>query len=133
MMPAIPVSTEKDIQAACIQWLNFIPGVVVWRQNTGVMISEYTSKRTHQTKKRFTRFGEVGQGDITGMARGIRLEAEIKKPGKEPTEDQLQWMAMINAHDGIAFWCDSLSECCKRLREAFIQRGWNWNPSWEIR
>lgn len=118
------VSTEKDIQAACLQWLNYIPNVVAWRQNTGGV--HWQDKAG---KNRYQRIGEPGQSDILGMAFGVMMQIEIKKPGKTPFDKQIEWMGMIRAHGGIAFWTDSLAWCCTQLRAEFENRGWEWNRS----
>ena len=106
--PAPPL--EAAIQQACLDWLNLQPGVRCWRQNTGAFKGEYKGK------KRFVRYGVTGQSDISGimLPSGRRIEIEVKRPkpyGKEPTNEQLAWMAMIREHGGIAFWCDSLDKC----------------------
>jgi hypothetical protein len=126
------VTSEKNVQAACLEWLNTIPAVKAWRVNTGVMASSYTSKRTGETKQRFTRFGEKGQCDISGIGpHGVRIEVEVKKPGAYPSIEQTAWMGFIRNHGGIAFWCDSLESCVQQLRYEFEQRGWIWRKEWE--
>lgn len=128
----IAVSTEKNIQAAILQWLNTIPGVRVWRQNSGGMLTTYTSKRTGKTKTRAVKFGEPGMADLSGIGPGgVRIEIEIKKPGELPRQDQSDWLLFIQYMDGIAFWCDSLRECNVKLRYEFERRGWTWKKEWE--
>jgi hypothetical protein len=138
----MPALSEQDVKNACLQWLNSIPGVTVWKQNTGAVLSSYTSKRTGETKKRMVRFGEVGQCDTTGLIRrqtssealpiGIRLEFECKRPPKVPTLEQETWMQMINDRGGVAFWADGLDECVRKFKAIWIARGWQWFERWEI-
>lgn len=128
---AVIAPSEKNIQDACLQWLNSVPRVTAWRQNTGAAVAQYTT-RSGEHKRRFIRFGERGQSDISGLAHGIRLEIEIKKPKEKPTILQEQWMAMIRANDGISFWCDSIDSCVLQLRGEFQRRNWSWNPGWEL-
>lgn len=117
---------ESDIQKACIDWLNTIPGVKVWRQNTGAQVSEYKGK------KRFMRFGQKGQADITGIALGVRVEIEVKRPGQKPSDDQRDWLRIIGMHFGISFWTDSIERCVTETREAFLLRDWEWRKNWEL-
>jgi hypothetical protein len=122
---------EKDIQRACIDWVNTIPGCKLWRQNRGAKLNIYRRKDGTEGRS-YVKFGEPGATDTTGLANGIRLEIEIKTPGKTPDADQLRYMAMVRDADGIAFWCDSLSSCVTQLRQAFIARGWVWRDWWEV-
>jgi hypothetical protein len=79
------------------------------------------------------RFGENGQGDITGIGPGgVRMEIEAKRPGEYPSLDQQTWMQFINDHGGIAFWFDSLYDCVTKMRAAFLARGLEWRKSWEV-
>lgn len=129
-----PVTTEKDVQAACLQWLNTVPGIRAWRQNTGVFIGSYKRKRDGITKTRRVKFGETSQGDIGGIGPvGVRIEIEVKRPGKYPDADQIAWMDFIRNHGGIAFWCDSLRMCVQHLRSEFEKRQWRWRVEWEVR
>jgi hypothetical protein len=130
---------EKDISKACVQWLNSIPGVTVWRQNTGKVLQAYKSKRTGIETKRLLRFGEVGQGDHSGLMgpRGTRLEVEIKRPPEVPSLEQETWMAMINDRHGVAFWTDGLDDCVRKFRAIWIARAAElglepWRKSWEV-
>lgn len=112
--PAPPL--ENDIRNLCEQWLNLQPGVKVWRQNTGFHVFE------HKGKKRAVRYGEPGACDISGVMKpdGRRIEIEVKRPkpwGKEPTEDQREWLQMTLDHGGIAFWCTSLEQCMTFFKE----------------
>lgn len=122
-----PVPTEKEIQAACLEWLNTIPGVRCWRQNTGGFPGEYKGKR------RFTRFGQKGQSDISGVGPfGVRVEIEIKRPGKLPSDIQGYWLTSMQESGAVAFWADSLDTCVEQLRYEFIKRGWEWWKRWEV-
>lgn len=119
---------ERNVQAACLEWLNTLPYIVAWRQNTGGM------KGKHNDKSWYVRFGQVGQSDITGMFHGLRLEIECKATGKRVDEgsDQAEWISMIRKHGGVAFWCDSIERCVFEMRSAFQERGLNWRQDWEI-
>ena len=96
------------------------------------MLSEYTSKRTGIRKKRMVTFGIPGQSDVSGICRGFRLDVEIKRVGKFPTQDQVAYLALMSSIGGIAFWCDSLHVCVERMRTEFDLRGWAWSQSWNV-
>ena len=74
--PKLKPPLERNVQAACMEWLNTIPGVRVWRQNSGAITAQYGDR------KRFVRFGEPGQADLTGIfaPSGIRIETRVYKP-----------------------------------------------------
>lgn len=117
-----------------MDWLNSLPGVKMWRQNRGAILSSYTSVRTGITKKRMVKFGLEGACDSTGAGpHGIRIEIEYKRPGEYPDLEQIAYMEMIRSTGAIAFWCDSLASCIKQLRYEFQQRNWPWKESWEVR
>lgn len=126
-----PAELEADIQKACLQWLNVVPGIRAWRQNRGAKLNIYRRKDGTEGRS-FVKFGEPGASDITGLAHGIRLEVETKSTGKVPSFDQENYLRMIRDADGIAFWCDSLNECIVKLREEYQRRGWAWRSSWEV-
>lgn len=125
--------TEAQVQRACLDWLNTLPGVRVWRQNRGAFAGEYTSKRTGRTKKRFVQFGESGMADLSGIGpQGIRIEVEIKRMGEEPTPDQFAWLDFCRKAGAIAFWCWSLDDCIDQARDCFLERRIPWQNSWEV-
>jgi hypothetical protein len=117
--PATLEPSEAELLAATLDYLK-LKGVYCWRQNTGAV------KATYGGRSRFIRFGIPGQCDITGILgrahdnwgptslvgvpnhRGTRLEIELKRKGRRPTEKQLAFMRAINYSGGVAFWCDSL-------------------------
>lgn len=123
---------EKDIQRACLDWLNTIPGVSLWRQNRGAKLNIYRRKDGSEGRS-YVKFGEPGATDTTGIGPGgVRIEVEIKRPGKSPTLEQLAYQQMIRDRGGISFWCDSLNSCQQQLRYEFEQRGWQWRSNWEV-
>ena len=122
------LDTETQITKGCLDWLNTVPGVQCWRQNTGGREWIDTNGR-----KRYVQFGEPGQADITGIGPGgIRIEIEVKRPGEEPNLLQMTWLAMIVRRGGIGFWCDSLNSCMRMLSSHFRQIGLDWQKRWEI-
>jgi hypothetical protein len=69
---------ELVLQKLLIARLNQLPGVWVWRQNTGMA----------RAGGRMVRFGLPGQADISGLIRGTRLEVECKSPTGRLTTEQ---------------------------------------------
>lgn len=55
-------------------------------------------------------------GTLPVSGRGLWLE--IKRPGKEPTEDQWGFMRKMAAAGGLAFWADSAESVLKQLAAA---------------
>ena len=119
---------ETQITKGCLDWLNMVPGVQCWRQNTGGR--EWIDMNG---KKRYVQFGEPGQADITGIGpQGVRIEIEIKRPGEDLRPNQLIWQAFIQDRGGIVFECDSLDQCVLNLKTNFEHRGWHWDRRWEV-
>jgi hypothetical protein len=122
---AIEAPLERDVQKAVLDYLNTLWNVKAWRANTGA------STAVHNGKKRFIRYGQRGQADITGVANGgVRIEIEIKRPGNKPTMEQTAWLGEMRTLGAVAFWCDSVKSCSEQLRYEFQQRGWDWPASW---
>ncbi len=67
-----------------------------WRQNTGAAVG---------ASGRMIRFGVRGQADITGIIDvsgcGVRLEIEVKAGRDQPSEQQVNFGAMIERMGGI--------------------------------
>lgn len=106
-----PVPAERHVLKATMDFLA-LRGFRVWRQNVGMMILE------HKGIRRAVRAGIKGQADITGYHKGTgrRLEVEVKREGKEPSQVQAQWLQQCAEEGVIAFWCDSVPGCDAELR-----------------
>src|SRR5262245_44761781 len=114
-----PVTTEKSVQAAVLQWLNTLPGFDVFRQNRGAKLNVYT-KRDGKEGRSFVRFGERGQSDLSGVGpTGVRVDIEIKKPGEVPTLEQSVFLMRMCEKGAIAFYCDDLRSCVEKMRHEF--------------
>lgn len=88
--------TEAQLTHLIVAALNQIPGVYVWRQNTG--------------RRGGVSFGLKGQGDITGVARGVRVELEVKLPGGKLAPHQAAFLETMRAMGAIAGVVRSLDE-----------------------
>lgn len=118
---------EKDILKICIEWLNTIPNVRVWRRNVGAMKGEYKGV------ERFVRFGEKGEADICGIGpHGVYISIEVKAGSKQLRDDQVVWVDMIRRRGGIAFGTNSLESCQAQMRAEFERRSWTWLTRWEV-
>lgn len=103
--PIVPA--ERDVQAGVIEAAAML-GINLQRQNTGMATNPSGRK---------VRFGEPGNADLTGiLPDGRRLEIEVKRPGKTPTDAQWHRIHEVNASNGCAFWIDSPEEALKVLR-----------------
>lgn len=93
--PTAPL--EREIQKAISEALELMPGMKLWRQNTGAMGG------SHKGKRWYVKFGTPGQADISGIlkANGRRIELEVKRPGEVQTKDQKLFEQMILEHNGI--------------------------------
>ncbi len=62
--------------------------------------------------------GTIGWPDITGTVTiyrndfefGIRIEIEMKKPGKKPTQNQYSRLRRFRKMGAIAFWADNYEQ-----------------------
>jgi len=99
---------ESVIQRAVLAQLRTIPGVDVWRMNTGGMRNDTGG---------FVKFGLTGQADLTGMLpNGRRLEVEIKRPGETPSAAQQVYRARIERGRGVYVWGDSVQGIVDQVR-----------------
>lgn len=98
------------MQNLIIAQLNQVPGVHVWRSNTG-------AAKTAQG--RLLRFGVVGQADITGIIRGgRRVEIEVKSDRGPSTPGQVKYGEMIVAHGGLYVVARCLDDAMVPVRHA---------------
>lgn len=109
-MPPIPSRrplrvTETTVQASIRYALSQVPGVIVWRNNTGALKDE-TGRMVH--------YGlATGSSDLIACAWGRFVAIEVKRarpawmrPGSraKPTEheqEQLAFIAQVEAHGGV--------------------------------
>ena len=101
----IKLATEQQILNAILEFLNR-SGHFAWRNNTGGVY------KTHGEHTRFFRFGHPGSADILGIQyfSGKFIAIEVKRPGKEPTELQKNFLNIIKSQGGIAFVAHSIDD-----------------------
>ena len=101
--------SESDLLRSIMERLALIPGLLAWRQNTGVA-------KAHGFR---IRFGLVGSGDITGvLPGGRRLEIEVKTPTGRVSPEQIAFGERINKAGGLWFVARSADEAVIRIQEA---------------
>lgn len=97
-----PDLPEATLQRLILARLNALPGVHVWRSNTGA---------ARGPDGRLIRFGVAGQADITGLLPGgRRLEVEVKTRTGRVRPEQRQFQDLITAHGGLYILARSLDD-----------------------
>jgi hypothetical protein len=111
-----PVPPERDVLAAVLAAVVLHRGVG-WavRMNTGM--AEFPDPKGG--KPRRVRFAFKGCSDILGqMKSGRFLAIEVKRPGKKPTADQLEFLDRVDSWGGVACWCDNAADAVRFLDHA---------------
>ena len=104
--PSVRASTsgilERDVLRAGLQLLRVNP-LVAWA-------SRINSGAVENANGQFVRFNQIaGCSDIVGqMKTGQFLALEAKRPGQKPTEPQMLFLRMVEAHGGCSGWFDSV-------------------------
>lgn len=116
MPDRLPPPLESVILKQCLQYLTGVRGWLAWRNNSGAMSG------THNGKRRFVRFNSaVGSSDIFAVAPDGRFwSIEVKRPGKNATDQQNEWLDRVRAAGGVACVVRSVEE----LREAMRTEGY---------
>lgn len=101
-----PKPAERDVLAAILEYLPYAKQVAWFaRMNSGQYEVEYKGDT------RLVRFGFKGCSDIIGQLKDGRfLAIEVKKPGGEPTEPQVEFLSKVQRHRGVAFVAHSLDD-----------------------
>ena len=103
-----PAPLERDVLKAVLAALRAHPRVAfVERINSGA----YKSAAGH-----YVRFGFVGCPDILGMLKDGRfLAIEVKRPGGNPTGDQVEFLGVVARWHGVAFVAWSADDVARAL------------------
>jgi len=104
------VVAERDVQKVVLQWLNLQRNCVAWRNSKG---------SSRASSARFVRYGIIAKGssDIFGIINGLLLVVEVKAPGKKPTEEQAEFIDIVNKRGGVGLWCDSVDVLEAKMKE----------------
>ena len=110
----LPPMPEREVLRQCLDLLRLLR-VPHWRANTGALAASGADGR-----RRFVRFGPVGQSDILGVLppAGRLLCVEVKRKGKRPTEAQSAFLANVEAAGGLAIVVHDALELRRALAAA---------------
>jgi len=101
---------EAKLQEITLAHANRIPGVKVWRMNTGAA----------EIGGSWVKFGEEGQADLAGLMApsGRRLEIELKAKRGRLRAKQAEYGEMIEKHGGLYIVARTLSQALIPICEA---------------
>lgn len=114
----LPAPLECDVQEAILELLQHHPRVA-WavRMNTGGAWLPGNSKKEGHEHEQFVRFAFPGCSDIIGqLSDGRFLAIEVKRMGKNPTDEQRTFLERVNAYHGIGFVARSVDDVMTYLR-----------------
>lgn len=97
------VSTEKDTQSACLQYLASA-NIFHYRNNSGAIVSEYKGR------KRFVRFGASGSPDIIVVYGGRYIGIEVKDIKGKQSESQIAFQKNLEKAGGAYYVVRSVDE-----------------------
>ena len=112
---------ESEIQRAILAHCNRLPGVVLWRANSGAVTA------TYKGKTRFVRFNTMpGMSDLIGFytpslvspPMAIFLAIEVKRSGCPPTPLQAAFLQMVRKAGGVAFVATCVQDVIDALTRA---------------
>ena len=98
---------EKDVQRQILDYCKVMRIFVQRRNVAGV-------QRLNGGK--YVQLGKRGMSDLWGIVRGVHFECEVKRPGKKPTPEQIEWLNDCAAAGARAFWADSLEQFIEGLK-----------------
>ena len=106
---APPVPLEAEVLPAVLDVLRWHPAVAwVERMNRGGFVNP---------SGQYVNFGFEGMSDLTGQMRdGRRLEVEVKRPGRKPTNEQRKYLERVRAAGGVAFYATSVDDVIREMR-----------------
>jgi len=106
------MNAETQLQLAIQKALEWLPGVRVWRCNTG-------ARKGGRLKfgLRDLSGNVAGTPDLIGIAYGRPLAIEVKQPGNEPEPHQAVWLASWRALGGIGLVVHSVSGAVRLVQE----------------
>jgi|WetSurMetagenome_2_1015567.scaffolds.fasta_scaffold62105_2 hypothetical protein len=93
---------ETDIVKAIRVALSTVPGLLLWRNNTGMLRDRNGTP---------VRYGlAVGSSDLIGILNGRFIALEVKRPGQNARSSQEYWMLQVRASGGFAAVVHSVDE-----------------------
>jgi hypothetical protein len=120
---------EKNIQSDILLKFGALPGMRIWRVNTGkaygYSVIANALARAGQAELLqglpLTKYGTPGTPDIHGILEGGRyLAIEVKRPGQELEDEQKAWRRMFEGLGGLYIEGHSTDEVARAIRQAGI-------------
>ena len=94
--------SETQLSAAIKSALAYLPGLLLWRNNTG---------KLQDRNGRWVTFGlGVGSADRVGLVDGRFFALEVKLPGEKPTKEQTCWHQCVRNVGGFCRCGESVEE-----------------------
>ena len=108
----VPVPTpESAVLKAVLAALRIHP-MVAWAERMNVMSQTLQYKGVD----RYVKAGFKGLSDIIGMLRDGRfLAVEVKRPGGQPTQAQIEFLGLVDRSGGVAFIARSVDDVIRAL------------------
>jgi len=109
-----PSPLETSIQADIRLALGCEPDFTLWRNNTGV--AQHWSERQQRLYR--VRYGLLrGSADLIGILgpAGLFCALEVKRQGKQPTEEQRMFLDLVRGRGGAACVVDSVESARSAL------------------
>ena len=97
-MVVVIITKEQDIQTSIMNYISSIGGLPLKFNNIGI-------------------YAKAGVSDIIACIKGRFVAIEVKRPGKKPTQLQVNFIKAVNTVGGLGFWADSLDEVKDKLKE----------------
>lgn len=112
MSRAVRDALEAEILRETLLALSALPGVVVWRQNSGLY---YTPDGRGGWRR--VRAAVPGAADITGLCHGgRRLEVEVKTATGPQSEDQRMFQSAVERAGGLYVLARSAEDAVAAVR-----------------
>jgi hypothetical protein len=98
---------ERDVLAGVLEALKHHPRVA-WAHRMNVLAQKIDD--------RFVKAGFKGLSDIIGQMRDGRfLAVEVKRPGGQPTQAQIEFLGLVDRSGGVAFVARSVDDVMRAL------------------
>jgi hypothetical protein len=108
------MNEETQLQRAIHEALARIPGVLVWRCNSGGSRVKFGLRDIKGSVK--------GTPDLVGAVNGRLLLLEVKLPGKKPTKEQRERLEEARSNGAIAEVVRSVDEAVWTVKQAMKER-----------
>lgn len=110
------ITPEKLIQQSIVEWMNY-NGFKVMRINSGQLKVEETDDEGNK-KSRIVKLAPTGTPDILGCYKktGRMVLVEVKRPGKEPSPDQLIAIQDWKEAGALVFVATSIDDVIREVK-----------------